>query len=78
MPSRYRAVLFDFDGTLADSYGAITSSVNFVRGRHSLPPLEESDVRARVGHGLLQLMEEIVPGGDPAADAKLYQRITHR
>jgi phosphoglycolate phosphatase len=72
MSSRYRAVLFDFDGTLADSYAAITASVNFVRARHSLPPMDEREVRTRVGHGLLELMAEIVPGGDPAADARLY------
>ena len=29
--SRLRAVLFDFDGPLADSYPAITASVNHVR-----------------------------------------------
>ena len=34
LDSRLRAVLFDFDGTLADSYPAITASVNHVRGLH--------------------------------------------
>jgi phosphoglycolate phosphatase len=74
MPSHYRAVLFDFDGTLADSYAAITASVNFVRSRHSLPPLAKSTVKSRVGLGLLQLMADVVPGGDPQADAVVYHK----
>ena len=65
MPSRFRAVLFDFDGTLADSYTAITASVNHVSAHHGLPPLLESQVRGLVGQGLLKLMADIVPGGNP-------------
>jgi phosphoglycolate phosphatase len=38
-PTVPRAVIFDFDGTLADSYGAITASVNHVRAANALPPL---------------------------------------
>jgi phosphoglycolate phosphatase len=72
MHSLFHAVLFDFDGTLADSYDAITASVNFVRSRHSLPPLEQREVRTKVGNGLWQLLADIVPGGNPEADAKVY------
>jgi phosphoglycolate phosphatase len=68
----YRAILFDFDGTLADSYAAITASVNHVRAHHELPPFTETQVRGLVGNGLLQLMKDIVPGGNPDDDAKLY------
>ncbi len=67
------AILFDFDGTLADSYSAITESVNYVRLVNHLPPLSIAEVRQLVGHGLLQLMSDIVPGGDPEANAKLYR-----
>jgi HAD superfamily hydrolase (TIGR01549 family) len=74
MPIPYRAVLFDFDGTLADSYDAITASVNHVRSVHGLPPLPQAQVRGLVGHGILQLMADIVPGGDPAADAEIYRQ----
>jgi phosphoglycolate phosphatase len=68
-----RAILFDFDGTLADSYAAITASVNHVRAVHRLEPLPESRVRAIVGHGLLQLMNDVVPGGDPEQNATIYR-----
>src|SRR5262249_42020251 len=41
-PRRFRAVIFDFDGTLADSYAAITASVNHVRASYGLPQLAQS------------------------------------
>jgi 2-phosphoglycolate phosphatase len=69
----YRAVLFDFDGTLADSYPAITASVNHVRAAHGLPPLEESEVRRFVGRGPAYLLEHTGPGSDVDADIRLYR-----
>lgn len=73
MSCRYQAILFDFDGTLADSYEAITASVNHVRGTHALPPLAQSQVRTLVGHGLLQLMADVVPLGEPEQNAAIYR-----
>jgi phosphoglycolate phosphatase len=69
----FRAILFDFDGTLADSYEAITLSVNHVRAQHSLPPLSESQIRGLVGHGIFRLMADVIPGSDPVADAAVYR-----
>ncbi len=69
-----RAVLFDFDGTLADSYPAITASVNHVRAAHGLPPLPEPEVRRFVGRGVGYLLEHTVPGTDVSADAELYRK----
>jgi 2-phosphoglycolate phosphatase len=59
MPTR--AALFDFDGTLADSFAAITASTNHVRVSYGLPPLAEAEVRAYVGYGLDNLMADLVP-----------------
>ena len=56
------AALFDFDGTLADSFAAITSSTNHVRTSYGLPPLPEAAVRKYVGYGLANLMTDLVPG----------------
>jgi phosphoglycolate phosphatase len=55
------AVLFDFDGTLADSFAAIASSTNHVRVSYGLPPMAEAAVRAYVGYGLDNLMADLVP-----------------
>ncbi|MCS7022946.1 MAG: HAD-IA family hydrolase [Gemmataceae bacterium] len=57
-----RAVLFDFDGTLADSFAAITASTNHVRAAYGLPPLSEAEVRRHVGWGLNHLLQRLVPG----------------
>ena len=71
-----RAVLFDFDGTLADSYPAIAASVNHVRASHGLPPLEEDEVRRHVGRGLEYLLRQTVPDADLQRDSELY-RVHH-
>jgi phosphoglycolate phosphatase len=68
-----RAVLFDFDGTLADCYLGITASVNHVRALHGLPPLSVAEVRPDVGHGPAHLLRTTVPEGDPAANVAAYR-----
>src|SRR5581483_11684774 len=69
----FRGVVFDFDGTLADSYAAIAASVNHVRGHYGLRPLGVAAVKPFVGRGPEHLLARTVPGGDPARDGKLYR-----
>jgi 2-phosphoglycolate phosphatase len=52
--------VFDLDGTLVDSYAAITESVNAARSALGFEPMEEAEVRRHVGRGLEHLMEELV------------------
>lgn len=68
-----RAILFDLDGTLADSYGAIAASINHVRACRGLTPLPEVEVRRFVGRGLEHLLQDTVPGTDVAVDAERYR-----
>ena len=72
MAPALRAVVFDFDGTLADSYAAITASVNEVRSRRGLPPLTPEQVRPHVGRGLHHLLRNTSPGGKLAVDCEVY------
>jgi len=51
-PLRYRAVLFDLDGTLVDSYAALAEAVNFARREHGLHELSAERLRDFVGDGL--------------------------
>jgi phosphoglycolate phosphatase len=55
-PLRYRAVLFDLDGTLVDSYAALAEAVNFARREHGLDELSISHIRGSVGDGLDMLL----------------------
>src|SRR5688572_157402 len=50
-------VLFDLDGTLADTAPDIADAVNRVLAAHSLPPLPEPWIRDRIGNGSRALLE---------------------
>lgn len=73
MHNPFTAVVFDFDGTLADGYLAITQSANFVRTEYGLPPLTAADVRPLVGRGLESLLRDLVPVGDPIRDIAAFR-----
>ena len=73
MTSPPAAILFDFDGTLADSYPAIAASVNYVRGVHGLASLSIDEVKGHVGRGLPYLLQQTVPNTSLESDAALYR-----
>ncbi|HEV7919834.1 MAG TPA: HAD-IA family hydrolase [Thermoanaerobaculia bacterium] len=56
-PLRYRAVLFDLDGTLVDSYAALAEAVNYARRQHGLHELSAARIRDFVGDGLEKLLQ---------------------
>jgi phosphoglycolate phosphatase len=70
---RLRAALFDFDGTLVDSYPAIAASVNHVRALYGLPPLDLEEVKRWVGRGAAYLLAHTVPAGDAEANFAAYR-----
>jgi HAD superfamily hydrolase (TIGR01509 family) len=72
----FRSLLFDFDGTLADSFAGITASTNHARQVFGLPALSEAVVRSYVGHGLAHLMSELVPTA-PTVDQAVTTYRTH-
>ncbi|MBA4191377.1 MAG: hypothetical protein C0467_25640 [Planctomycetaceae bacterium] len=74
---QFCAALFDFDGTLADSFAAITSSTNHVRTLYGLPPLPEAEVRVHVGYGLDDLLRVLVPVA-PVAESIVKYRSHHQ
>jgi 2-phosphoglycolate phosphatase len=69
----FAAVLFDFDGTLIDSYPAIAASVNFVRQAHGLPPLDILEVKQHVGRGPDHLLSHTVPDFRAEIDVPRYR-----
>lgn len=73
IPHDLQAILFDFDGTLADSYQAIAASVNHVRASHQMEPLPEDEIRRHVGEGPGHLLGITVGTGDPEKNTALYR-----
>jgi phosphoglycolate phosphatase len=69
----HQAIVFDFDGTLVDSYEAIAASVNHVRSSHGLPPLSTAEVRRHVGRGPIHLLRHTVPNSDIEIDLAKYR-----
>ncbi len=53
-----RAILFDLDGTLVDSYEAITQSLNTALGHFERDALAPHAIRKMVGHGLESLVAQ--------------------
>jgi 2-phosphoglycolate phosphatase len=68
-----RAVLFDFDGTLADTYPGIAASVNHIRAGYGLPAISVDEVRRKVGRGPAYLMEQTVSAGDVEENVERYK-----
>jgi phosphoglycolate phosphatase len=73
-----RGVVFDLDGTLIDGYTGIATALNAARAAFALPPLAVDDVRRRVGHGLPQLMIDVVGEARAAEGAAIFRGVYDR
>ncbi len=65
---RFRAVLFDLDGTLVDSTADLAAAVNHARAAAGFPPLPVAAIRAMIGDGMPALLARAVP--EPALVAR--------
>ena len=52
-----QAVLFDLDGTLADTAPDLGHALNLQRERHGLPPLPQETIRPYASHGTVGLFD---------------------
>lgn len=64
---RIRGVIWDLDGTLLDTLGDLTTSVNAALQAHGMPLHTADEVRQFVGSGVANLVARSVPAGTPAA-----------
>ena len=71
MSLRYRAVLFDLDGTLVDSYAALAEAVNHARRAHGLDELAAGRVRDFVGDGLETMLQRAFDMDDVPQSARI-------
>ena len=63
------ALIFDFDGVLADSYGAVTGSINAALAEHGLPQRPEQSLRHYIGPPTFTAFIEL--SGEPAGSPRL-------
>ena len=64
-------ILFDLDGTLADTGADLANAVNFTRSRFDLPPLAAARIHAHVGLGVEHLLRHTLPITGP----EHYQKV---
>lgn len=73
-----KGILFDLDGTLLDTLGDLTDSVNYALAQFDCPPRTVAEVREFIGNGARRLIALSLPGkaDDPDVDAVLscYQQ----
>lgn len=58
------AVIFDLDGTLLNTLYDLADAVNWALEKYGQPKRSLEEVRAFVGNGLRNLMQQAVPGGE--------------
>ncbi|MDP3296768.1 MAG: HAD-IA family hydrolase [Thermodesulfovibrionia bacterium] len=57
-----KLLIFDLDGTLADTSKDITDAVNYALKPFGVKPLSVSEIKAMVGSGITKLIESLIPG----------------
>lgn len=69
-----RLLIFDLDGTLADTLPGIRDGVNLTMEQYGFPTRSYEEIRVRVGKGARDLIRRSMPDG-AAEDAELYERV---
>lgn len=68
---KYKAIIFDLDGTLTDTLEDLFLSTNYALRSCGLPERQIDEVRRFVGNGVRKLIERAVPEG---TDLVMYER----
>ena len=68
-----KALIFDLDGTLADTIGAIAEAVNMALARFSYPLKSEDEVRHAVGNGARMIVKRLMPDPDSSDEEKVSE-----
>ena len=62
---KYKAVLFDMDGTVLNTLGDLAAAVNHTLREFSMPERSIAEVAAALGNGAAYLIAHTVPDGTP-------------
>lgn len=77
MPRRFDAIVFDWDGTLLDSTGAIARAIQDAARDLGLPVPDDARARHVIGLGLADALAYAVPELSPADYPRLIERYRH-
>lgn len=69
---KYKAYLFDLDGTLLNSLDDLAQAVNYALCTHKLPTRSLTDIRKFLGNGVKKLIADAVP---PKTDEGCYNKV---
>lgn len=74
MPRRFELLVFDWDGTLMDSAGAIVGALQSSCADLDMPVPTDEQARYIIGLGLNDAMSHILPNLDPAHYPRIVER----
>lgn len=75
MNKKYKGVIFDLDGTLADTIEDLIDSLNDMLVSHNLPTVTYAQGQSYVGNGLRKLIQRAVPEDFKGDDAFLDEAL---
>lgn len=58
---KYKAIVFDMDGTVLDTLDELTKSLNYVFARHGLPAMTQEAIRPCLGFGYDGFIDKAAP-----------------
>jgi len=64
-------LIFDLDGTLAETRQDLATGINLMRAHYNLPPLNVETVTGYIGNGIRKLVERSLQGADVDVDEAL-------
>ncbi|MBQ8140192.1 MAG: HAD family hydrolase [Clostridia bacterium] len=64
-----KLLIFDLDGTLADTIESIRHAINLAAEKFGYPEKSYDEVRAAIGDGAMALMRRVMPQGDAENDS---------
>ena len=67
MRMRYKAVLFDMDGTVLDTLDDLTNAVNYTLSKYGMPLIDRQQAASYLGNGAKYLLSRAVPADTPEA-----------
>ena len=72
--TRVRLLIFDLDGTLADTIDSIREGVNLAMEKYGYPTRSYEEVRLAIGNGARELIRLSMPA-EASADGALVDRV---